>query len=124
LGAVFMFSAAVTAFFDRSIWEPTVMMGVLVVAEMAWFISTRLILTDSEIYYRSLFIRTQVPLAKVVAAKFEIGFVAFSYKPYQRVVLTIQDESGNKKDITINAGLLDRDQVRRWVADVKSRLKR
>lgn len=101
------------------LWPPTGIMGFLLAAVMSVFWTTTLTLTSDAIHYRSLFVRTNVLLSDVIAAKFVVGFSG--YKPYQRLVITVREKSG-EKEITINNGLFDRTQIERWVDALNMRL--
>ena len=88
---------------------------------MSLFMSTKLVLTDNAIHYRSFLIRKDFLLTDVIKAEFAFGFIAFSYKPYQRIIITLRDPSG-KKEIILNGGLFDRGEIKRWVETLNSRL--
>jgi hypothetical protein len=103
----------------KDVWQPTVISGFLLAAVMSVFWSTTLKLTSDAIHYRSLFVRTNVLLSDVIAAKFVVGFSG--YKPYQRLVITVREKSG-EKEITINNGLFDRIQIERWIDALNARL--
>jgi hypothetical protein len=100
-------------------WPPTVILGCLLAAAMSVLLSTKLALTADSIHYRSLFVRRDVPLADVLEARFVAGFS--SSKPYQRLIITVRESSG-QRDITINTGLFDRTEIRRWVKTLNARL--
>jgi len=100
-------------------WPPTLILACLLVAAMSIFLSTKLVLTSDSIYYRSLFVKKEVALADIIAAKFVAGFSAF--KPHQRLVITVRQQRG-KRDITINAGLFDRMEIRKWSDALNARL--
>jgi hypothetical protein len=106
---------------EPTLWPPTAAVGLMLAILMSWLMTTRLTLTSDSIHYRSLFSRTRVPLANVLKVRFERGFVAFSYRPYLRVIITFRDGAG-KKDIMLNAGLFDPALVGRWIDTVNSKL--
>ncbi len=62
-----------------------------------------------------------VLLANILRVRFERGFIASSYKPYLRVVITVREGAG-RRDITLNAGLFHPRLVSRWIDTVNSRL--
>jgi hypothetical protein len=100
-------------------WPPTAILGCLLAAAMSVLLSTKLTLTADSIHYRSLFVRRDVPLADIVGAKFVAGFSSF--KPHQRLIVTVRGRSG-QRDITINTGLFDRTEIKRWVDTLNARL--
>jgi hypothetical protein len=69
-------------------------------------------------HYRSLLVRTDLPLAHVIRAKFVTGFSG--YKPYQRIVVTVREKS-SQRDVIINTGLFDPAEIKRWVAALDER---
>lgn len=104
---------------DSSLWLPSGFMAVLLAWVLSWLVSTKLTLTNDSIHYRSLFVKVDIPLSDVIRADFVIGFGG--YKPYQRIV--VERHIGSQtKEVIINAGLLDRGQVRRWMSILKSKL--
>lgn len=120
LGAAFLLvaSGVVT---DPMFWLPTAFMGLGLTILLTWLATTRLALTGESIQYRSLLSRTDVPLANVLNARFERGFIALSYKPYCRIIITTREGAG-KKEITFNAGLFDPSLSTRWVHTLNSRI--
>jgi hypothetical protein len=119
LGAAFVFGILVAATKAPDLWPPTLILGFLLASAMSALLSTTLALTSDAIRYRSLFVKTDVPLSDVVTVKVVVGFSNF--KPYQRIVITVREKSG-QKDITINTGLFDRTEIRRWIAAIDERL--
>ncbi|MGC1778650.1 MAG: hypothetical protein WBB34_11930, partial [Xanthobacteraceae bacterium] len=101
LGAAFTLGALVVTFRTSAGLPPTIILGCLMVAAMSVFLSAKLVLTDHSIHYRSQFATKDVALADIVAAKFNAGFRSF--KPYQRLVLTVREQHG-EKEITMNTG--------------------
>lgn len=69
---------------------------------------------------QSLFVKTNVPLERVISAKLVIGFSG--YKPYQRLVVTIMENDG-ENEITINPGWFDRSQLKSWLDALNLKLK-
>jgi len=120
LGAAFLLVAS-GVITEPTLWLPTVLMGIALAIVLAWLATTRLALTNDSIHYRSLFGRSDVPLAKVLKARLEQGFVAFSYRPYLRIIITTR-EGAEEKEITLNAGLFDPSQSARWVQTLNSRI--
>ena len=117
-------SAVVVAWSKRpSLWPLAALMGLVFVGYMYWLATTRLILTDDAIHYRSLLVRVDVPLRDVVKAVFARGFVPFSYQPYFRIILTLRDGSGSSKEKTLNAGLFDMVETQRWVNTLNSMIR-
>jgi hypothetical protein len=119
LGAGVVLGVFVALVRTSAAWPPTAILGCLLAAAMSVLLSTKLTLTADAIHYRSLFVRRDVPLADVVGAKFVAGFS--STKPYQRLIVSVRGNSG-QKDITVNAGLFNRAEIRRWVDTLNARL--
>ena len=97
---------------------PTVLMGVVFAVLMCWLATTSLRFSTDEIEYRSLLVRRRVLLREILQARFESGFVPFSYKPFFRVVLVRRDGS----EIVLNGGLFNPKAVRDWVDALNSEL--
>ena len=114
-----MLGILVAATKGPDVWPPTATLGLLLVAAMSVLLSTKLDLASDAIHYRSLFVGINVPLARVVAAKFVTGFRG--YKFYQRLVITVRENTG-EKEITINVGLFDLAQINQWVNALNARL--
>jgi hypothetical protein len=112
LGGSFVLVAFVAIVKEPTLWLPATVMGAVLAIVLTWLATTTLSLTTDAIHYRSLLVRTDVPLADVLRAKFVTGFSG--YKPYQRLVLTVREKSG-QRDIVINTGLFDRAQIKRWM---------
>jgi hypothetical protein len=121
VASVNLFSGFVAATKDPSLWTPTAIGALMFAALMTWMGTTSLVLTNDHIRYRSLFVTKEYPLRNVVKANFAIGFVPLSYKPFQRVVLTVRD-GNSKHDVTINAGLFDREKTRHLIDALNTRL--
>lgn len=94
-------------------------MGGILIAFLSWMAMTSLTLASESIHYRSLFVRKDVQLSDIVKVAFIVGFSSF--KPHQRLVLTIRKHSG-VSEVTINMGLFDRGEIRRWVDALNARL--
>lgn len=106
---------------EASFWMPTVLVGLFLFTAMLIFKTTRLVLTKDTIHYRSLFTVRDIQLADIVSADFLIGRQGFNYKPYQRIEIIVR-EGAKQKEITINAGLFDRVELRPWLKELQSRL--
>lgn len=119
LGAAFALGVFVVVVRTSAAWPPTLILGCLLAAAMSIFLSTRLVLADNSIHYRSLFVVRDVPLSAVIKAQFAAGLSSF--KPYQRLVLTVREQRG-EREITINMGLFDRAEIKRWMAALNARL--
>ncbi len=119
IGAALALGVFVVVVRTPAAWPPTLILGCLLVAAMSIFLSTRLVLADDSIHYRSLFVVKDVPLSAIIKAQFGAGFSSF--KPYQRLVLTVREQHG-EREITINLGLFDRTEIRRWVDALNARL--
>jgi hypothetical protein len=119
LGLVFLLGAFVAIAKEPAFWLPTAIMGGVLVAFVSWMATTSLTLAKDNIHYRSLFIATDVLLSEIAQANFVIG--ASSFKPYQRLVLSVRGTDGNR-EITINLGLFDRAEIRGWLAALNARL--
>lgn len=119
-GAVFVMGIVVAIAKEPSLWPPTLGVGLILAAFFSWFATTRLTLTEGSLQYRSLLSRTDVALANVIRARFESGFIAFSSKPFFRIIITVREGTG-KKDIILNGGLFERKEIDRWVHTVNSR---
>jgi len=117
-GAVFLFSATVILR-EPAFWIPTTALGVVLAITLSWLATTSLTLASDALHYRALFVRVDLMLSEIIQAKFVTGFSG--YKPYQRVVLRVRAESG-EKDLIVNAGLFDPRQVRRLIESLNSRL--
>ncbi len=120
-GAVFVLSTSVAITKEPDFWIPTSILGLILVAILLWGTTTKLTLADDAIHYRSFLVRVDIPLADIIKVESATGFIAFSYKPYQRIVVTRRDKSG-KKEITLNGGLFDQGEIKRWVETLNSRL--
>jgi len=120
-GAVFVLSASVAITKEPDFWIPTSIMGFILAAVLSWGTTTKLTLTDDTIHYRSFLIRKDIPLTDIIKIESATGFIAFSYKPYQRIIITRRDQSG-KKEIILNGGLFDQGEIKRWVETTNSRL--
>lgn len=99
---------------EPSLWLPTTMMAILLIIAVLLIKTTTLSLTQDSIHYRSLLRRVHINLADVVKAECAFGFVAFSYTPYQRIVITVQKVSGDK-EIVLNGGLFNQREIKQWV---------
>jgi hypothetical protein len=119
LGLVFLLAAFVAIAKEPAFWLPTVIMGGVLVAVVSWMATTSLTLAKDSIHYRSLFVGKEVLLSAVVKANFIIG--PSSFKPYQRLVLSVRGTDGNR-ETTINLGLFDRAEIREWLAALNARL--
>ena len=97
-------------------------MGVMLAAVIFLFVSTKLVLTRDTLHYRSFLVRVDLAVADIMKVRSERGFIAFSYKPFQRIVVTVRDETGGSKEITLNGGLFDVREIKRWVGTLNSRL--
>jgi hypothetical protein len=118
-GAVFMLATLVTITKEPTFWFPTAITGGILIAFLSWMATTSLTLASESIHYRSLFVRKNVQLSDIVKVAFIVGFSSF--KPHQRLVLTIRKHSG-VSEVTINMGLFDRGEIRRWVDALNARL--
>lgn len=119
LGVALTLGVMVVAFRTSAGLPPTIILGCLLAAAMSVFPSTKLVLTDHSIHYRSLFVAKNVPLENIIRAQFVTGFGGF--KPYQRLLITVL-EKDVKRDITINTGLFDPVEIKRWIDTLNVRL--
>jgi hypothetical protein len=119
LGAAFILGAIVAMVKEPALWVPTAVMGLILTTFLSWLATTTLTLAKDTIHYRSLFVRTDVPLRDVITAKFITGFSG--YKPFQRIVVTVRENSRHK-EITINAGLFDPGEIKRWIDALNLRI--
>lgn len=95
---------------------PTAVMAIMVLIAIFLVKTTALSLTNDAIHYQSLLRKVDIGLADVVKVESAFGFVAFSYKPYQRIVVTVRKTSGDKeKEIILNGGLFDQREIKQWV---------
>lgn len=99
---------------EPSLWLPTTMMSILLIIAILVVKTTTLSLTQDAITYRSLLRRVHIDLTDVVKVECAFGFVAFSYKPYQRIVITVQNKSSDK-EIILNGGLFDQREIKQWI---------
>lgn len=106
---------------DSVVWIPTSIIAVGLAIILSWGTTTKLTLVDDAIHYRSFFTRINIPLTDIIKVEFATGFIAFSYKPYQRIIITLRNPSG-KKEIILNGGLFDQREIKRWVETLNSRL--
>lgn len=114
-GAVLVFSSIVTLK-ESSFWLPTTMVAIMLVIAIFLVKTTTLSLSHDAIHYQSLLRKVDIALADVVKVESAFGFVAFSYKPYQRIVVTVRKTSGDKeKEIILNGGLFDQREIKQWV---------
>ena len=93
----------------RGLWIPAIILGIFSLVLLSWLRTAKLKLTRDAVQYRALFVRKQIPLSKIVRAKFEVGPTAT--KQMQRVSIKVRDGP----DVIINAGLFDARQTRQWV---------
>jgi hypothetical protein len=119
MGAVFILAAFVAIAKEPAFWFPTAVMGVILSGILLWLATTTLMLAGDAIHYRSLLVAKDVPLSDIVKAQFIAGFSSF--KPHQRLVLTVREQHGDG-EITINLGLFDRAEIKRWVDTLNARL--
>jgi hypothetical protein len=118
-GLVFLAGALVAVAKDPALWLPTVIMGGVPAVFVSWMATTSLTLVEDSIHCRSLFVTKDVLPSLVVKANFVAGLSSF--KPYQRLVLSVRGTGGNR-EITINLGLFDRVEIREWLATLNARL--
>lgn len=90
--------------------------GIVLLIAILLFKTTALSVTNDAIHYQSLLRKVDIALADVVKVESVFGFVAFSYKPYQRIVVTVRKTFGDKeKEIILNGGLFDQREIKQWV---------
>lgn len=118
--AVFVFSAMVTLK-EPSFLPPTIVIAIMLVIAVLLVKTTTLSLTPDAIHYRSLLRRVDIALADVVGVEYATGFIAFSYKPYKRIVVTVRDTFGVKK-IILNGGLFSPREIVQWIKVCNSAL--
>lgn len=119
MGAVFILATFVALAKEPAFWFPTAVMGGILSGILLWLATTTLVLASDAIHYRSLFVTRDVPLKDIVKAQFIAGFSSF--KPHQRLVVTVRGPHG-RSEITINLGLFDRAEIRRWEDALNARL--
>jgi hypothetical protein len=102
-----------------AVWPPTLMLGGSLAFVLVLFLSTKLTLTHDIVHYRSLFVTRDISLDVIARAQFLVGFSG--YKPYQRIVVTVRTKEG-EKDVTINTGLFDRAEIRRWMGALNAQI--
>ena len=83
--------------------------------------STKLVLANEMIHYRSAFIVKRVLLKNVVKADIEIGSKTWSYQPMTRLVVVVQDEE-KRNDIVINLGYFHLRECGKWLDALKEQL--
>jgi hypothetical protein len=105
----------------RGLWFPAIALGLISVVHLSWLKTARLELADGAVRYRALFVRKNLDLAEIVCARFEFGLKGRGLGPMQRMVFELRAGERPAK-VTINAGLFDNRQARRWVADLNHRL--
>lgn len=88
--------------------------GIVLLIAILLVKTTTLSLTPDAIHYQSLLRKVDIALADVVKVESAFGFIAFSYKPYQRIVVTVRKTSGDK-EIILNGGLFDQREIKQWV---------
>jgi hypothetical protein len=120
LGLVFLFAIYVSVTKEPAFWLATALSGIVLASFLTWMATTTLALTSDCVHYRSLFVKRDVPLAEVVSAKFRAGFSGS--KPFQRLVLTVREQR-DRRDVTINAGLFDPADIRRFMDALNARLR-
>jgi hypothetical protein len=118
-GSVFIFSAFVALTKEPAFWLATGMAGMVLAAFLSWMATTKLTLGIDSIHYRSLFVTKDISLVDVVEAKIGLGFR--SSQPFQRLVLKVRGQRG-KREITINLGLFDLAEAKKWVDALNARL--
>ena len=99
---------------DSGFWFPTMATALMVVTAWFWGKTTRLSLACDAIHYRSFLRRVDIALADVTKVEYAAGFIAFSYKSYKRIVITVRETSGDK-NIVLNGGLFDPHKIKQWV---------
>jgi hypothetical protein len=118
-GSVFILAMFVTVMKEAAFWLPTAVSGIILVTFLSWMATTTLTLAGNSIHYRSLFVRKDFDLANIIEARFVAGFSSF--KPFRRLVITVRGQRG-KSGITINMGLFDPKDSRKWLETLNSRL--
>lgn len=98
--------------FDTLFMVTTV--GIVLVIAVLLVKTTTLSLTQDAIHYRSLLRSVHIELADVAKVEYAFGFIAFSYKPYQRIVVTVLNKAGDE-EIVLNGGLFDQREIKKWV---------
>ena len=105
------------------VWQPPVITSLLLAMAVAVAVSTELVLTSDAIHYQLLLRKVDIVLADVVKVESAFGFVAFSYKPYQRIVVIVRKTSGDKeKLIILNGGLFYQREIKQWVEACRATL--
>lgn len=120
-GAVLVFSSMVTLK-EPSFWLPTTMVAIMLVIAIFLVKTTSLSLSHDAIHYQSLLRKVDIALADVVKVESAFGFVAFSYKPYQRIIITVRKTSADK-EIILNGGLFDQREIKQWVKECGSAIR-
>ncbi len=95
--------------------------GILLLTAILLVKTTTLSLTHDAIHYQSLLRKVDIALANVVKVECAFGFVAFSYKPYQRIVVTVRKTSG-ENEVILNGGLFDQREIKQWIDACNSAL--
>jgi hypothetical protein len=103
----------------RGLLIPAVALGLFSLVHLSWLKTARLVIEDSAVNYRALFVHKEIRLVEIARAKFELSRQGFG--PMQRIVFHM----GSRKKgapVTINAGLFDGKQSREWVETLNRRL--
>jgi hypothetical protein len=107
--------------YRTGVWQPVVILTVLLGGYMLDLAFTKLIFSTDLISYRTLFTTKNITVADMIRAKFERGFIPFSYGPYMRIVITVR-KAAQRNKIVLNAGLFDLAEVEQWIAKVNAHI--
>ena len=88
-GAPFLLCTFITLAWEPTFWVPSAFVGISLAIILTWFATIRLTLTSDSIRDRSLLSKTDVPLASILAVRFEQGVVPFRDRDCKRKVVVV-----------------------------------
>ena len=88
-GAPFLLVTFLAIAKEPTFWVLSAFVGISLAIILTWFATIRLTLTSDSIRYRSLLSKTDVPLASILAVRFEQGVVPFRDRDCKRKVVVV-----------------------------------
>lgn len=127
VGAVFLFTLTVNVIklwdplYDSGLWALSGATGSVFLIVIFMLRSTKLILTDELIHYRSSFFVKRVPLKNIVKADIEIGSKPWTYEPLTRLVVMVRDGEERKR-VVLNLGYFHLRECDKFLDALKEQL--
>jgi hypothetical protein len=103
------------------VWIPPSLVGCILAFFVFLLWSTKLVLTEEAICYRSAFVKKTVSLNDVVEASILIGSETYSYEPLKRLVVITQDRGGLKR-VVISLGYFNFRECEKWLDALNEQL--